>query len=79
MPDAVLQTHQMDEKSVIVCASSSNCGNRDILVWVHQKRRDPPADTRSNSWGMCTILDVVMKIGMIIATITFLLQNTEVS
>ncbi|KAF8591806.1 hypothetical protein K439DRAFT_1611074 [Ramaria rubella] len=72
-----ITTHELEGRSAILCASSSNCGNASISLWIRKHPRVRTAETRSR-WTLLTIAEAIMKAMMIIATIAFLYQNTDI-
>ncbi|KAF8592243.1 WD40 repeat-like protein [Ramaria rubella] len=69
-------THETEGSTVILCASSSNTSNIDISLWTQKKVTARANDT----WKVCNlvvVIEAMFKLGMFLASMAFLYQNTK--
>ncbi|KAF8588260.1 hypothetical protein K439DRAFT_1613683 [Ramaria rubella] len=69
-------THETEGSTVILCTSSSNTSNIDISLWTRKKVTARANDT----WKVCNLvvlIEAMFKLGMFLASMAFLYQNTE--
>ncbi|KAF8580837.1 hypothetical protein K439DRAFT_1619506 [Ramaria rubella] len=69
-------THETKGSTVILCAFSSNTSNIDISLWTQKK----VTARANNTWKVCkliVVIEAMFKLGMFLASMAFLYQNTE--